>query len=106
MQELKHLVSLLFAQLWLLLRQALDRKLSFMPPPPQARLNKCVLYPISLPALSNPLVVVTVLTTVTLIIAVLSVATEPPSKSPEESVEADSPIIHFLRWQGSAERCP
>jgi hypothetical protein len=53
-----------------------------MPPPPQAHLNKWILVPESTAhAFFNPLVVVTVMTTIALIIAVLSIVTRPPSKT-------------------------
>lgn len=54
-----------------------------MPPPPQPQpqLNKWKLLPESVSrALVNPLVVVTIMTTVALILGVLSLASDPPSK--------------------------
>lgn len=52
-----------------------------MPPPPQARLNKWKVVPESIArALFNPLVVVTMMTTLTLILGVLAIASEPPNK--------------------------
>ena len=52
-----------------------------MPPPAQARLDKWILPESIARALFNPLVVVTLMTTLALIIGVLSIVSKPPSKT-------------------------